>query len=223
MKRIILLTVCICLVMSVMTGIPAFALEKEALPSYIFDFTDASLTKQLSSVGNMSYQATDGSHCTFTASANDPSMGMPTPEITVDKAAYLVVEYKTTAKVMGEIYISRTDGVSFSQEPNSHLEWQWEADGEWHKIIVPCDGWADVTGVSLSQLRFDPLHMHQGIKAGDTIDLRYFAFFATEQAAKDFDLDEYHAYVAEQEKQEQEAATLPKTEWPDPTYTEITT
>ncbi|MBQ5793914.1 MAG: hypothetical protein IIW17_07830 [Clostridia bacterium] len=222
MKRIILLTVCICLVMSVMTGIPAFALEKEALPSYIFDFTAASLTKQLSSVGNMSYQATDGSHCTFTASANDPSMGMPTPEITVDKAAYLVVEYKTTAKVMGEIYISRTDGVSFSQEPNSHLEWQWEADGEWHKIIVPCDGWADVTGVSFSQLRFDPLHMHQGIKAGDTIDLRYFAFFATEQAAKDFDLDEYHAYVADQEKQEQEAATLPKTEWPDPTYTEST-
>ena len=222
MKRIILLALCACLTLGVLICIPAFAMEKDALPSYIFDFTDAQKTKELSSVTKMNYKAQDGQHCTFTALENDPSMSMPTPETTTDKAAYLVLEYRTTAKVMGEIYVARTDGVNFSQEPNSHLEWQWESDGEWHKIIVPCEGWSDVADVAFSQLRFDPLHMHQGIKAGDSIDLRYFAFFASEQAAKDFDLDEYHAYVAEQEKQEQEAATLPKTEWPDPTFTEST-
>ena len=222
MKRITLFALCACLLLGVLTCIPAIAMEKDALPSYIFDFTDADLTKKISGVGNMTYAATDGEYCTFTASANDPSMGLPTPEITVDKAAYLAIEYKTTSQVMGEIYIARDDGVTFSQEPDSHLEWQWEADGEWHRVIVPCTGWADVQNVAFTQLRFDPLHMHQGIKSGDEILLRFFAFFESEQAAKDFDLAEYHAYVAEQEKQEQEAATLPKTDWPDPEYTEST-
>ena len=220
MKQIILFALCTCLILGVLICIPTLAMEKDALPSYIFDFTDASLTKELTSIGNMSYKATDGEYCTFTANANDPSMGMPTPDITLDKAAYLLIEYKTTSKVMGEIYIASTNGVNFSQEPNSHLEWQWEADGEWHKIIVPCEGWADVKDAFFSQLRFDPLHMHQGIKSGDEIALRYFAFFESEQAAKDFDLDAYHVYVAEQEKAEQEQQTLPKTEWPDPAFKE---
>ena len=222
MKRIILLALCACLVLGVLISIPATAMEKDALPSYIFDFTDASLAKELTSIANMTYKATDGEYYNFTATANDPSMGMPTPEVTLNKAAYLVIEYKTTAKVMGEIYIASTNGVNFSQEPNSHLEWHWESDGKWHKIIIPCEGWANVQDASFSQLRFDPLHMHQGIKAGDAIDMRYFAFFESEQAAKDFDLDAYHAYVAEQEKIEQEQQTLPKTEWPDPAFTETT-
>ena len=220
MKRITLFALCACMLLGVLTCIPAIAMEKESLPSYIFDFTNASLSKDISSLANMSYKAVDGEYYTFTATANDPSMGLPTPDITVDKAAYLAIEYKTTSRVMGEIYIARADGVSFSQEPDSHLEWQWEADGEWHRLIVPCDGWSDVQDVFFTQLRFDPLHIHQGIQSGDEISLRFFAFFESEQAAKDFDLAEYHAYVADQEKQEQEAATLPKTEWPDPEFTE---
>ncbi len=219
MKRIVLLVLCVCLTLGVLACIPAIAIEKESLPSYIFDFSDADLTKQLTSLANMTYKPLDGEHCTFTATENDPSMSMPVPDATLDQAAYLVIEYKTTANVMGEIYIARNDGVAFSQDPESHLEWTWESDGEWHKIIVPCQGWADVTDVVFTQLRFDPLHMHQGIKEGDTIDLRYFAFFASEQAAKDFDLAEYHAYKAESESATEEQ-TLPRTEWPDPTFTE---
>ncbi len=221
MKRSILsFVLCICLLLGVLSSIPAFAQVQDALPTYIFDFTDAQETKKLGSIGNMKYEAVDGEHCTFTASANDPSMSMPTPEITVDKAAYLVIEYKTTAKVMGEIYIARTDGVNFSQDPESHLEWNWEADGQWHKLIVPCEGWSGVQGVSFSQLRFDPLHMHQGIKEGDAIDLRYFALFDSEEKAQAFDFAAYKEYAKQEQLSEQEAATLPKTEWPDPTFTE---
>ena len=219
-KGFLPLLLALILLVGVSVVIAAGAQEQATVPSYIFDFTDADKTKELTSVANMSYKATDGEYCTFTANANDPSMGIPTPDITLDKAAYLVIEYKTTAKVMGEIYIASTNGVSFSQEPNSHLEWNWVPDGQWHKIIVPCDGWSGVKDVYFSQLRFDPLHMHQGIKAGDEIELRYFAFFESEQDAKDFDLDQYHAYLAEQEKAEQEKQTLPQTEWPDPEFVE---
>ena len=45
MKRIILLALCACLTLGVLTCIPALATDKDALPSYVFDFTDASLTK----------------------------------------------------------------------------------------------------------------------------------------------------------------------------------
>ncbi|MBO5757017.1 MAG: hypothetical protein J6S28_04905, partial [Clostridia bacterium] len=68
MKRFTLFALCACLLLGVLTCIPVFAMEKEALPSYIFDFTDASLSKQLTGMANMSCNATDGSHYTFTAS-----------------------------------------------------------------------------------------------------------------------------------------------------------
>ena len=79
MKRITVFTLCACLLLGVLSCIPALAIEKEALPSYIFDFTDASLSKQLTSIANMTFVPADGEYYTFTASANDPSMGLPTP------------------------------------------------------------------------------------------------------------------------------------------------
>ena len=65
--------------------------------------------------------------------------------------------------------------------------------------------------------------MHQGIKSGDTIDLRYLAFFDSEQKANDFDFEQYLEDAEKEEQSKQEAQTLPKTEWPDPTYTDKTT
>ena len=143
----------------------------------------------------MTYEVKEGEYTTFTATENDPAMELPTPDIKVADAAYLVIEYRTTAKVMGEIYIARNDGVSFSQDAASHLEWNWTPDGEWHKLIVHCEGWADVQDAVFTQLRLDPLHMHQGIKAGDAIELRYFAFFDSEEKAQAFDFAAYKEYA----------------------------
>jgi len=223
MKRtLISLLLCISLLLGVQVTLTAAAQDYDALPSHIYDFTDPEVAKSFNSVANMSYAVTDGEYCTFTASANDPSMGLPTPEIKLAEAKYLAIDYRTSTNVMGEIYIARTDGVNFSQDPESHLEWNWEADGDWHRLIVRCDGWADVENVSFSQLRFDPLHAHAGVKDGDNIDIRFFAFFESEQKAQDFDLAAYLEYVAQQEQEKEEAGTLPKTEWPDPEFSEIT-
>ncbi len=222
MKRnLIAMMLCICMLLGTLVCLSAAALEYEAVPSFFLDFTDKSVSKQLKGVGNMTYEMTEGEYCTFTATANDPAMELPTPEIKVSDAAYLVIEYRTTAKVMGEIYVARTDGVTFSQDEASHLEWTWDADGEWHKLIVRCDGWADVQNVSFTQLRFDPLHMHQGIKEGDSIEIRYFAFFDSEEKAQAFDLAAYQEYK-NQEQQSEEATTHPKTEWPDPEFVQNT-
>ncbi len=221
-RRLLPILLVLLLLVGVSVVIAAGAQEQTALPSYIVDFTDKETAKDFSSLANLTYAVTEGEFTTFTASANDPSMGLPTPDIKLNRAAYLVIEYRTTVDVMGEMYIARTDGVSFSQEPESHLEWDWEADGQWHKLIIRCDGWADVTDASFTQFRFDPLHMHSAIKSGDAIDLRYLAFFETEQQAKDFDFSEYLAYLENEEQSKQEAQTLPKTEWPDPEFADNT-
>ncbi len=210
----------LCILIGIPMCFPAAAQDYEAMPSYICDFTDPALTKQFSGVANLTYKVTEGEYCSFTAMDNDPSLGLPTPEITLDKAAYLAIEYRTTVDVMGEMYIARTDGVSYSQEPDSHLEWDWIADGEWHKLVVPCQGWSDVTGVSFTSFRFDPLHAHTGIRSGDAIEMRYLAFFDSEQKANDFDLASYQEYAKQQQESEQEAQTRPEVEWPDPEYVE---
>ncbi len=221
-KRIFCLLLVCALLASSLIMLAYGAEDYEAIPSCIYDFTDPKITQSFSGVANMTCAVTEGEYCTFTASANDPAMNLPTPEIKVAEAKYLVIEYRTRVNVMGEMYVGRTDGVIVSQDPASHLEWNWDADGEWHKLIVRCDGWADVENVSFTQLRFDPLHAHAGIKDGDKIDIRFFAFFDSEQKAQDFDFAAYREYAAKQEQEKQEATTLPKTEWPDPEYTEIT-
>ena len=206
MKRnLIVFALCICLLLGTLVCLSATAQGYEAVPSFFLDFTNKSIAKELKGVGNMTYEVSEGEHCTFTATANDPSMELPVPEVNVCDAAYLAIEYRTTSKVMGEIYIARTDGVSFSQDPASHLEWTWDADGEWHKIIVRCDGWADVQDVKFAQLRFDPLHLHQGIKVDDAIELRYFAFFDSEEKAQAFDLTAYQEYEKQEQQKQEEA------------------
>jgi hypothetical protein len=172
MKRITLFALCVCILLSTLVYLSAAAQEFEAKPTYILDFGDKEVGKQLKGVAKMTYEVKEGEYTTFTATENDPAMELPTPDIKVADAAYLVIAYRTTAKVMGEIYIARNDGVSFSQDAASHLEWNWTPDGEWHKLIVHCEGWADVQDAVFTQLRLDPLHMHQGIKAGDAIELR---------------------------------------------------
>ena len=219
MKRTFLpVLLCLSLLLGAMTCITATAQEFEALPSFIYDFSDPELATGFKSLANLTYKTVDGEYCQFKAAANDPSMGLPTPDIQVGQADYLVIEYRTTVDVMGEMYIARNDGVNYSQDPASHLEWDWIADGEWHKLVVHCEAWADVENVYFTDFRLDPLHAHTGINNGDTIDLRYLAFFDSEQKANDFDFAAYQEYTASKEKEEEEGKTLPKTEWPDPEF-----
>ena len=213
------------LALALTLGIPlvfSAAAEDVTIPSHIYDFTDPDILPSITGTGNLRYEIMEGSYCTFTALANDPALNLDYPRINTSDAAYIRIEYRTTSKHMGEIYVARDDGVSFSQEPDSHLEWRWESDGQWQTLILRCDCWADLENVTFTQFRFDPLHEHSGVHEGDSIDIRYFAMFATEEDAKSFDLEAYHNYLAKQEQESEEAETLPKTEWPDPEFVDNT-
>ncbi|MBQ7378991.1 MAG: hypothetical protein IJW70_04835 [Clostridia bacterium] len=221
-RRFIPLLLAIAMILSVPLALAANAEEDATLPSYIYDFTDSATVLTFVGAGNLEYKIHEGEYGTFTATANDPALNLDYPRINTSEAAYMRIEYRTTAKHMGEMYVSRDDGVSFSQDPASHLEWTWVADGEWNTLVIRCDGWADLDGVSFTQFRIDPLHSHSGVQAGESIDIRYVAFFPSEEKANAFDLAAYHEYVANKEQEKEEGATLPKTEWPDPEYVEST-
>lgn len=213
------------LALALVLGVPlafAAAAEDVTVPSYIYDFTDPAILLSFTGAGNLNYEVKEGEYCTFTATANDPALNLDYPPINTSEAAYMRIEYRTAANHMGEMYVSRDDGVSFSQDPASHLEWNWDANGEWNTLIIRCDGWADLEGVSFTQFRIDPLHAHTGVKDGDSIDIRYVAFFSAESEANAFDFAAYREYVAQKEQEKEESATLPKTEWPDPEYVENT-
>ena len=223
MKRtLISLLLCISLLLGAQVTLTAAAQDYDAIPSYIYDFSKPEITLKFTSAANLSYQIVEGEYGSFTASANDPALNLDCPDVKTSDAAYMRIEYRTTAKHMGEMYVARNDGVAMSQDPASHLEWDWIADGEWHTLIIRCDGWADLENVYFTQFRIDPLHSHAGVQAGDAIDMRYVAFFDTKEKAEAFDIAAYHEYEQQLEKEKEEAATLPKTEWPDPEFSEIT-
>ncbi len=204
-----------------MLGVPAVlhanAEDPIILPSWIYDFSSAGVLQNMGGGQNLFLEFSEGSHTTFTALGSDPQTPLAAPKINVSDAKYLCIEYRTTYDRKGEIYISRTDGVYWSETPESTLKWNWVGDGEWHRLILRCDGWADTEGVGFTGLRFDPIHF-SGQEHAESIDIRFFAFFTDEQKAKDFDLAAYQAYVNEHGMILPEDVTLPGNDWPDPDY-----
>lgn len=213
------------LTLVMLMGVPVImhvnAEEQVVLPSACYDLSSGAAMQVFKGSNNLAYEFTEGSHTTFRALGSDPQLILESPIINTSDAKYLCIEYRTETQGLGEMYVARTDGVSLSQEPNSHLEWTYEADGQWHRLIVRCDGWADVEGVGFTTMRFDPLHNHGREKDGDAIDIRFVAFFTTEQKAKDFDLAAYQQHVSQNGPTLPEDVTLPDTFWDDPTYVEM--
>ena len=75
---------------------------------------------------------------------------------------------------------------------------------------------------AFTNFRIDPLQGN--VRAGESIDIQYYAFFGSEEDAKGFNFDEYKAklaYEEEQKRAEEEAAK--EVDWPNPTYTEMET
>lgn len=220
-RKLIPLFLALVLLMGTLVAVHTKAEEQIVLPSVCYDLTTGAAQQEFKGSTNLDYEFTEGSHTTFTALGSDPQMLLTVPIIGTSDAKYLCIEYRTETKGLGEMYVARTDGVSLSQDPESHLEWTYEADGQWHRLIVRCDGWADVEGVRFSTMRLDPLHNHGREQEGDSIDIRFVAFFTTEQKAKDFDLAAYQKHVAENGPTLPEDVTLPDTFWDDPAYVEM--
>ena len=212
-------------------------------PSYSFDllsaekpevnttvphtFMDLTTYYGFAGPANVEYKVTEGSHTTFTATADDPILNLYPPEFKPSECKSVAIIYRTDMDKDGELYANRSDGVQMGQ-PGGTQVWRWIPTKEFAKMAVVCTAWKDADkSVTFTGFRFDPLNPK--INPGDTIDIRCIAFFDTEDGAAGFDYDEYmklRAWEEENKKNEdeldEEETGIP-VEWPDPTYKDMTT
>ena len=190
-------------------------------------FMDLTKYYPFAGTSNVEIQVVEGSHTTFTATADDPVANMYPPEFTPSECKSVAIIYRTDMNKDGELYANRSDGVQMGQQGGIQV-WRWVPCEDFSQINVVCDAWKDVSSdVSFVAFRFDPLNPK--INAGDSIDIRCIAFFDTEDGAEGFNYDEYLKYAAAEESKgdgddrEQEQETGAEVDWPDPAYTEQAT
>lgn len=207
LSKVILLTLCLCMIGSICAlplSIYAANSQEEptfntSTPVWLYDFTDLDIAATFYNVAKLSYTFSDEGHITFTAQEDDPNLYLETPTVDVNAMKYVAIEQRTTAPRKGEFYVNRTDGVTMGQE-GSHVQYDLPTSGNWETTITPCTQWASAAdGVKFNVMRFDPMELK--VQAGESIDIRFVAFFASEADAKAFDLDEYKAMLAYQEEQ----------------------
>ena len=176
--------------------------------------------------GNVDYEVTEGSHTTFTATADDPLLNLYTPEFKPSECKSVAIIYRTDMDKDGELYCNRSDGVQMGQKGGIQV-WRWIPTKEFSKMAVVCDAWKDCDeSVTFTGWRFDPLNPR--IEPGDSIDIRCIAFFDTEDGAEKFNYDEYkklldweNANPDEAEKEEEETGMT--VDWADPAYKDMET
>ena len=192
-------------------------------PNFIYDFTTEEIYSSLAGNYNLSITLKDG-YTTFEALGNDPQTGLIAPSCKPSEAKYALISYYTTATYKGEFFCTRSDNSTMGTS-GTHQQWNWNASGNWETILVSLDAWSNADeNVTFKNFRFDPLQDNVNVKTGSTIDIKFIAFFTTESDAKNFNFDEYKtklAYEEEQKRAEEESAK--EVDWPDPTYTEMTT
>lgn len=131
--------------------------------------------------------ATDG-YVTFTATGDDPYFKFGdahAPAGNGTDLAYVVIKYRTTAKIgKGEFFTNRSGGAHWG-DGGTHVDWTYKTDGEWHAVVIDCtSAWGKAAGETLYAFRFDPLA--SGAKAGDSIDVAFIRFYASEDDARAF-------------------------------------
>ena len=176
--------------------------------------------------GNVDYEVTEGSHTTFTATADDPLLNLYTPEFKPSECKSVAIIYRTDMDKDGELYCNRSDGVQMGQKGGIQV-WRWIPTKDFAKMAVVCDAWKDCDeSVTFTGWRFDPLNPR--IEPGDSIDIRCIAFFDTEDGAEKFNYDEYkklldweNANPDEAEKEEEETGMT--VDWADPAYKDMET
>ncbi len=215
-------------------------------PSYSFDllsnekptvnstiphtFVDLTTYYTFAGVGNMTVKVTEGSHTTFTATADDPMATLYTPKFKPSECKSVAIIYRTDMDKDGELYADRSDGVQMGQKGGVQI-WRWIPTKEFAKMAVVCEAWKDVDSkVSFTNFRFDPLNPR--IVEGDSIDIRCIAFFDTEDGAAGFNYDEYmKLYNWEKENQQgsgdeskdDEDVTGATVDWADPAPKDVET
>ncbi len=234
MKKFLTILVTLCILLGAVTIPPIMAAEGDAptfntsTPLWLYDYSVGGLETAYEAANNVESILNEG-YTTFKAMSGDPHMYFKdTPDMAPADAKYLYVEYRTTAAVKGEIFAGRnTTGALGTAGTNQ--QWLWNADGQWHTDLIEMTFWNDaVDGDTFTSFRFDPLEqiVDTGVKVntGDTLDVKYLAFFKTADDAAKFNLDEYKKKLAwEEEQAKAEEEENSKTNWPDPEFKEMET
>ena len=203
------------------------ASEKPEINSSIpIGYMDLTTYYSFAGPGNVEFEVTEGSHTTFTATADDPLLNLYVPEFKPSECKSVAIIYRTDMDKDGELYCNRSDGVQMGQKGGIQV-WRWIPTKEFAKMAVVCDAWKDCDeSVAFTGWRFDPLNPR--IEAGDSIDIRCIAFFDTEDGAERFNYDEYkklldweNANPDEAEKEEEETGMT--VDWADPAYKDMET
>ena len=175
-------------------------------PAYLFDFTTAAIQNAIERTEQMTVSPEDG-YTTFTATGSDPQTWLETPTCPPNKARYVAIYYRTSATCKGEFLCTRSDNGVMGSD-GTHQQWEWISSGEWETLVASMDAWKLAKdSVTFSSFRIDPLE--GDVSVGDSIDIKYIAFFASKSDANRFD---YEVYLAER-----------RIEWPEPSYTEMET
>ena len=194
------------IVVPLIMGIAAQSTDTST-PDYFYDFAasdDAPLT--FSQTADMTISKRNG-YTTFTATGDDPQTYLPTPNCPAKQARYAAICYRTSVSCQGEFFCTRSDN-DVMGSTGTHQQWTWTPSTEWKTVRISMDAWrkADAS-VTFNSFRFDPFA--GDVKVGDSIDIKYIAFFYYSLDASDFDYDEYFP--------ERRIA------WPDPAYQEMKT
>lgn len=227
LRTLCLTMLCLCLLgSSLLMPLPITAEDASTFdtsaPLVLYDFTTDEIGVSMNNVANFTYEFSDEGYISITATSDDPSMWLPTPEIRCNQAAYAAVMQRTTSKKQGEFYANRSDGKQMGQE-GTNVKFNQDSSGEWTKTIADCSVWTGVDeSVTFTGFRYDPLQLN--VEAGEHIDVKYVAFFETREDAERFDFDVYKAKLAyeESKKEENDKAAL-EVEWPAPEYKEMDT
>ena len=194
-------------------------------PNLIYDFSLADTSNDFQHGHDTIHTEHEG-YYTFLITGSDPYLWLGQPGTKCADAKYAKILYRTDLSAQGELFVQRSDNVQMGQS-GSTFSWQWDATGEWETMVLYCSPWAE-SSASLSILRLDPMANGAFDLGKTTIDIAYIAFFATEEDANNFNMEEYKKYLAyeEQLKAEEESKRLEEEEankvvdWTDPTPSE---
>ena len=191
-------------------------------PVAFYDFTKTEVKNTFSTI-SFHTRTTEGEFTTLEANWNDPQCTLNLPDgVKPCDMGYTLIVYRTTAKRKGEFFAARSDNPTMGT-PGTHVQWSWEASGQWETLLIENSAWKDAApDVTFQGFRFDPLESN--VEVGETIDFKFIAFFTTRKEAESFDFDAYKALLSPAET---ETESLPETEapydWPSPDYTEAET
>ncbi len=198
-------------------------------PTWVYDFTTSDIHLDFGHKNEIEWSLGDG-YTSFKALGGDPHVYFNTaPKCNAVDAQYIAVSYRTSAAdgVRAEFFSTRnsTGGLG-----SSGTNFQWDmTSGEWVTEVMQCQAWANAeANDKFTAFRFDPMEQNVDtgakVATGDTMDIKYAAFFKTEEDAKGFNLEEYKKKLVWQEEQKaKEEAAAGKTDWPAPTFKEMET